>query len=280
MLQKERCILPPKVSVGIPLYGYVPSFAYYRQLRWFIESFAKGQIHGIQASENCYLPWARRDIVTEVIRDGYTHVFFLDQDVVVDSDTVPRLLAHGKKIVGALYYQKVRGHVPVAGREMEETETGWEPMRKIENRLTKVDVIGMGATLIDLRVFKELGEEEAWFDMNARTGEDVEFCKRVRKKGISIWVDPSIDTWHIGATPISRDYFERENWKRRQNDATNETPSGSIGMSGHGDTVGVPTEDRGEGSASVRDEGRDNESLERSLRGLSQDGIVLGGDGR
>jgi hypothetical protein len=195
-----------KVAVGIPLYGYVPAYVYYRHIRWSIEcSIATREIQGIIASENCYLPWARRDIVNDALKDQFTHVFFLDQDVIVPAGTIRRLLAHRKPVVGALYYQKVKGHEPVAGN-FDDNELGWSPLSTIKNAIMRVDMIGLGATLVDTDVFRKLGDDMAWFDMNARTGEDIEFCRRVTNAGFSIYVDPTIDTQHVGATPVTRDY--------------------------------------------------------------------------
>jgi len=209
------------VAVGVPLYGYVPSFVYWRHLGWIVENTVRGYLCGLQGSENCYLPWARRDIVNQTLEPcphgkRFTHLFFLDQDVICPADTIPKLLAHKKPIVGALYYQKVKGHAPVAGM-FEENGLGWTPMT-VKAPLQKVEVIGMGATLVNMDVFDELdkrygnadeGVGMGWFDMNARTGEDIEFCRRAISAGFQPWVDTTIETMHVGATPVTRRYHEK-----------------------------------------------------------------------
>jgi len=213
----------PKIAVGIPLYGYLPALVAWKNYGLLIQWTVQRDMHVLLGSENCYLPWARRDIVNDALDAGCTHLFFYDQDVIVPADTIRRLYAWQKPIVGALYYQKVQGHAPVAGN-FDDNDLGWSPLPVIKDTLQRVDVVGMGATLIDLDVFRKLeaahrflhnlGDNEpseqhgmGWFDMNARTGEDIEFCRRAAHAGYKIYVDPTIETLHVGATPISRRYY-------------------------------------------------------------------------
>lgn len=196
-----------KVAVGIPLYGYVPAFVYWRHLGWVVTCTVQTrEMTGLLGSESCYLPAGRNRIVKDALEGGFTHLFFLDQDVIVPPGTINKLLAHKKPVVGALYYQKIAPHAPNAGSQ--NPDGTWQPLsnRQRNVELQRVDVIGMGATLIDLDVCRKLGED-GWFNMNGETGEDIMFCERVRKAGFSLWVDTTIDAYHVGATPVDRSYF-------------------------------------------------------------------------
>jgi len=174
------------------------------------------RLHGID--EICF-QWqstgARVDVLrNQVVRDARTieasHILFLDADMTFPHDLLPRILAHASdpwRIVGGLYVLKGPPYAPVALiNERHEQGVWWFDYLDLDgvDDLARVDVIGMGCTLIPMEAFEC---EEPWFayrddsEGEPRVSEDVEFCQRARERGFEIFVDTRIQADHLTVEP-------------------------------------------------------------------------------
>jgi len=138
-----------------------------------------------------------REMVAEMAqKDGYTHLFFVDWDMVFGPYVPLQLLEHDKDIVAAMYQVKVIPSRPVTliedGRQMLNEE--------VPKGLFKAYATGAGCMLIKMSVFDKV--PRPWFSHDRSKdiieGEDVWFCKRAREAGFDIWVDPNIPISHTG----------------------------------------------------------------------------------
>jgi hypothetical protein len=135
---------------------------------------------------------ARTWLVLESIRQGATHILFVDSDMVFNEDVLDRLLAHKKPIVGVQYNKR---EFPLKGVQ----EALDEPS---ETELYRAKHVGTGMLLIDLTVFPKL--KGAWFNFGRDSqgalalGEDVWFCNTARDAGFDVWIDPTIKMGHEG----------------------------------------------------------------------------------
>jgi hypothetical protein len=134
----------------------------------------------------------RHYLVARAIREGCTHILFIDDDMVFPADTLERLLKHDKKIVGINCNSR--------GLPLKSTV---EPLEEyLGAGLVEVKAVGSGVLLIDLDVFKTI--ERPWFGVKTHEsgftlmGEDSWFCERAREKGFKIWCDTTIKIGHIG----------------------------------------------------------------------------------
>lgn len=154
---------------------------------------------------SCDIVSNRTWLVNEAIKNGGTHILFVDSDMIFPEDTIKRLLAHKKEIIGVKYKKR-------------EFPVKWlfEPLgEESETEIFKVKYTGMGLILIELSVFKStfkpLGAPSAqhprgnpWFSFGRNSegalvmGEDIWFCNVARDAGYDVWVDPTIKVGHIG----------------------------------------------------------------------------------
>lgn len=154
---------------------------------------------GYTISEN------RTYIAIQAMKHKCTHIFSVDDDQIFPPDTLKRLMAHGKEIVGCDIKSKVlplQSHVePFNMAELTMTQrllgdTG------LPKEFFECKNIGTGVILIKTEVFEKI--EKPWFNMttypNGLTsmGEDYWFCGQARKAGYKIWCDPTIKIYHIG----------------------------------------------------------------------------------
>lgn len=141
---------------------------------------------GYNTSEN------RNYIAAQAVNNGCTHLFFVDDDMILPPDTLERLLAHNKDIVGGVYLTKYEQQEPVVEYLDEQRPKD----------LFKVGAIGTGCLLIKTEVFKKV--PQIWFNYewnangSVRMSHDWYFCYKARQHGYEIWADPTLDIKHIG----------------------------------------------------------------------------------
>lgn len=140
---------------------------------------------GYNTSEN------RNYIASQALKNECTHLFFVDDDMIIPEDTLDRLLAHDKDIIGAVYKTKY-----------EVQEDVCEYFDDKREDLMKVKAIGTGCLLIKVSVFLKLPTpwfKYEWFNNGmVKRSHDWIFCEDAIKKGIDVWADRTIEAKHIG----------------------------------------------------------------------------------
>jgi GT2 family glycosyltransferase len=156
---------------------------------------------------------ARERIVGHAIKNEFTHVLFIDSDMVFPPDTLTRLLKHDLDIVGALSFQRKPPYTPCVYRRLrlgEPGESQTEPLIEYERILTRVEGIGMGCTLINTKVFIDIYRNGTpCFQPVLGYGEDMSFCLRARHAGRGIYVDATLQAGHIGKMICTEDTFRK-----------------------------------------------------------------------
>jgi hypothetical protein len=140
-----------------------------------------------------------------------SHVMMLDTDMEFPHDTLIRLLAHNKDIVGATYMRKV------APFDLHCTPIRPNAEGRYEG-LVEAQSMALGVSLIRFEVFDRI--RPPWFrieydrdtpDPKYRlTGEDYVFCEEVRSLGYRLWVDLELskDVVHWGGYGFRQADFE------------------------------------------------------------------------
>lgn len=150
----------------------------------------------------CYIEQNRADMIRIAIEQKCDKLFFLDSDIIVEHDVVNKLLASGKDFIGADYHQR---QFPIYSNIKIADETGKliaVPPEKMPTTLSKVFGVPTGCMLIDIAAVQKV--PQPWFDLTYKEdgtlefGEDIFFCKQINEAGMEVWVDPTIQTGHIG----------------------------------------------------------------------------------
>lgn len=153
---------------------------------------------------------ARNTGCQKLLELGWEWLFFLDDDVLCPSDTIPRLMAHRLPIVSGMYYRRAEPLVPVMLKEKAD-KTGYDWITQYTpNSLVEVDLVGCGCLLIHrdiLTNFPPVSKDNRWFEWrcdkydlpsNQRTSEDFTFMQHLRNHNQKIYVDTSIACRHVG----------------------------------------------------------------------------------
>jgi hypothetical protein len=158
---------------------------------------------------------ARDQAVANMLQHGFSHLMFVDDDVCIPPDSIPRLLAHGRDIVSGLYYRRALPLAPVMLKNDAQGNPQWITEWNPKGALIEVDLVGAGCLLVHRRVYERL--KPPWFIWELeesvtkwiRQGmgepvedkllsEDFSFCRRAQRMGFSILVDTGVACEHIG----------------------------------------------------------------------------------
>lgn len=157
---------------------------------------------------------ARDMIIDYAINNNFTHVMFIDSDMVFQSDLLTSLLKHNKDIISALAFQRKPPYNPCLYKELKIGEAGENianPWKDYPNGLTEVGGCGMACCLIKVDVFKKIREKSQCFFPIRGMGEDLAFCIRARQAGYKIFADTSLKVGHLGSIVCGEDTFQAWN---------------------------------------------------------------------
>lgn len=173
--------------------------------------------------ERQMIEMARNGIAFEAIKNGVTHLLFIDDDNPIPPETLKLMLEDDKDIVIAPILtrnpNKEGKHTLCAfySRNVEDI-TLYEPITnfKDEGPLHRIDAGGTGCMLIKIEVLKKLNtlykdrifeRSRVIFDKpiivdgkeyTERTmSEDADFCEKAVKAGFEIWLDERITPIHF-----------------------------------------------------------------------------------
>jgi hypothetical protein len=145
-----------------------------------------------------YIHVGRELFLEASIKQGATHIFWLDTDMRVPRETAVLLSMHDQPIVACNYPVRQPSGLFTAFRDGERI-----PTHEHSTGLETVDYCGMGAML--MRVDAVAGFVRPWFrhginEHGGDIGEDVGFCRALRAIGHQVYIDHDISkgVTHIG----------------------------------------------------------------------------------
>jgi len=199
-----------RVAWGIPQYGPIFAQVYASHLAAAVYASRYmtveriGDIPMVGATDRMYLHSAANEIVRQALAEpAITHIFWTEADMILPTDTIPKLLKVGKPIVSGIYFLRggtgqpcLYAPTPVEVKENPYLHTpitiyderGPFPLHKKAGGCP-----GMGCVLIERKVFEKIAEP--WFDLKANDvgkkngyGQDLYFYTKVRWAGFQVWL--------------------------------------------------------------------------------------------
>lgn len=157
------------------------------------------------------IQWARDEMVALMLETGAKKLFFIDSDIVWESNDFFRILA----------LSQVRGVVCASYPAKKETKTFYirydksKPVCMDEYGLIEICGAGLGFTCINSSIVQELSDSapkikdeiqgkpfpaihKVGVYKGARRGEDMSFFEDIMGLGHRIYLDPSIELGHVG----------------------------------------------------------------------------------
>ena len=144
---------------------------------------------------------ARNRLACQAVNEGYTHVLWLDSDMVFNEKTVEDLMDCGKEMVCGAFVSRRPPYGPcvyssIRQNDIQKVEAfGMTPFR--------VDGCGFACVLTTTELLQAVMQKYGTcFQPTDYYGEDLAFCWRVKGIGREIWCEPTVRLGHIAHIPV------------------------------------------------------------------------------
>ena len=190
---------PFRLLIGVPCHDYVHA-DFVKSLEGLTQHLSReGVNYQLEIHVGTLVYFARNRLACMAINEGFTHLLFLDSDMVFDPDIVETLTFSGHDFVCGAFQSRR----PPYGSCI---FTNLNPVERVENygvEPFRVAGCGMACTLISAEVLKMVQTHYGnCFTPTPEFGEDLAFCDRAVKMGAEIWCEPTARVGHIANKAI------------------------------------------------------------------------------
>lgn len=195
-----------KLMIAIPTYDYM-HFQFVDCLTKLIRKLDKDGIDFEVVYQGGTLVYVGRDkLVNRAIDGGFTHMLWLDSDMIFTEDLLEDLMFCGKPFVTGIAHARRAPHVSCIFKSVWPFVNRWEG-HDYPSGAFKIGGCGFACVLIETKVAQAVykANGSAFFPMR-ELGEDLAFCKRAIDLGYEIWAEPSVQLGHIGHITIYPEY--------------------------------------------------------------------------
>ena len=159
----------------------------------------EGIAHHVEITAGTLVYLARNSLACKAINENFTHLLFLDSDMVFHETIVEDLLFCGKDFVCGAFQSRRPPYGSCIFKSLKPVERvkeyGIEPFR--------VAGCGRACTIISTEVLKQVQTKYgACFQPTPEFGEDLAFCWRAAESGAELWCEPTARVGHIAQVPI------------------------------------------------------------------------------
>ena len=160
---------------------------------------------------------ARDKLANKAINEGYTHVLWIDSDMIFTADLLDDLMFSGKDFVSGICHARRPPHFSCLFKSIDLAHLERYEDDDYPKDTFEIEGCGFGCVLMKVDVLKAVNHScGACFLPMKEFGEDIAFCKRARDIGIKLYAEPSVRLGHIGHITIYPE--DRTWWKQRNNE--------------------------------------------------------------
>lgn len=154
------------------------------------------------------LPAARNKIVKAAQEMDAEYILFLDDDTLLESDLLLKLLSHNLDIVVGNCLFRKPPFAPLLFQRIHDDASYYQYFLEDSKRsgLIKIEGAGMGAVLIKTSIFYKLEQPYFTFERSKLNpddyAEDLPFWKRIKDLGIEVYADLTAKLGHIASVAV------------------------------------------------------------------------------
>lgn len=196
-----------RVMICVPTLEYARRADFYDYLNMIEKDIPDVEVgqsmaHGQSPARN------RNTMIELTLANNFTHILFLDDDVVPRPDILKKLLAHDVDIVTGLYLMRSHPHLPILfDKSYTNGACRFSILRPGLKGLVKVANTGLGAALIKTDVFRKMADDKPWIRLGQcekdHWCDDIDFFNRARDLyGYDIWCDLECPVGHMVSATI------------------------------------------------------------------------------
>ena len=200
-----------KLLIGIPTLDFV-HVEFMKCLTALIMRLRDKNINfdlDIESGTLVYL--ARERIAHRAINEEYTHVLWLDSDMIFTPDILDDLMFSGRGFVTGIYHARRKGYASCIFKSIDINSI--ERFKEYPRETFEIAGCGFGCVLVETEILKVVClTKGSCFTPLPSLGEDIAFCKRCTELGFKLYCEPSVVCGHIGHITIYPE--DHEAWKK------------------------------------------------------------------
>ena len=144
---------------------------------------------------------ARNRLACKAVNENFTHVLWLDSDMVFDEQIVDDLMEVGKEMVCGAFVSRRPPYGPCIYTSIEKNNV--KQVKDFGLRPFRVAGCGFAAVLTTVELLQAVNQKYGTcFQPTDYYGEDLAFCWRVNQLGREIWCEPTVRAGHIAHVPV------------------------------------------------------------------------------
>lgn len=198
-----------KLLIGVPTHDYL-HVDFMKCLIALLDHLKEqGVDYTLRIESGTMVHMARDKIACRAINEKYTHVLWLDSDMIFKPHILEDLQECGKDFVTGIAHGRRPPHPSCVFKQI------MPPKRFEEYPLQPFQVAGCGmaCVLINTDILRAVQNKNGTcFTPMVNIGEDLAFCMRARELGFEIWAEPMVRLGHIGHIHIYPEAYD--DWKQ------------------------------------------------------------------
>ena len=190
-----------RLLIAIPTTDYIHA-EFVKSLVKLTEELSRKRIaYSVEVQAGTLVYIARNRLANKAINEGYTHVLWLDSDMVFHEQILDDLLFCGKEMVCGAFVSRRPPYGPCIYSSIKKNQV--EKVKEFGTKPFRVDGCGFACVLTTTELLMAVNQKfGTTFQPTDYYGEDLAFCWRVGQIGREIWCEPTARVGHIAHVPV------------------------------------------------------------------------------
>lgn len=199
-----------KLLIAIPTMDTVP-VPFMQSLVGLVQRLERDNVPyevGIESGTLIYM--ARDRLASRAVNNDFTHVLWLDSDMVFSDAIVDDLQFSGKAFVSGIAHGRRSPFLSCLFKSLDLSKLERWELKDYPTDTFEVAGCGMACVLIEAKILNEVFLKfNTCFMPLLSYGEDLSFCKRAVSLGYKIYAEPTVRLGHVGHLTIYPEDAER-----------------------------------------------------------------------
>ena len=146
---------------------------------------------------------ARDKIAKKAINEDFSHVLWLDADMIFGPELLEDLSFSGKSFISGVAAARRPPHMICLFKDLNLNSLKHFELEDMDGEPFEIAGCGFACVLIETAILRDVCVSfKTCFLPMADYGEDLAFCLRAKEMGYHIWADPTVRLGHIGHNAV------------------------------------------------------------------------------
>ena len=190
-----------KILIAIPTTDYIHARFIESLLLLHDHLTAEGIRHEIAMEAGTLVYLARNRLAAKAVTEGFSHVLWLDSDMVFTEEIVETLMFCKKDMVCGVFQSRRPPFISCIFKDIRMESL--ERFKTYPAEPFRIGGCGFACVLMKTEVIQKVRDHYGKpFTPMEDYGEDLAFCRRAAALGVEMWCDPTARIGHIAHVPV------------------------------------------------------------------------------